>query len=255
VTALLSASHLALDYGTRPVLLGVNLSLSGGELVALIGPNGAGKSSLLKALAGLLTPRSGTVFRRAGLKTAYLAQAEELPLDWSAHEVVSLGRLPYVGFWRALSAVDQAAVRSAMLRTNTWSLAQRKLYALSGGERQRVTLARALAQGPQVLLLDEPTTHLDVRHQAALLSALRAETERGTSTLAVMHDLTLSGHADRCVLLRAGQIVADGTPEAVLSAELLSEAYETSLEVVQAADGRRAVIVPSARRLFGPAGC
>ena len=177
MTALLSASHLALDYGTRPVLLGVNLSLSGGELVALIGPNGAGKSSLLKALAGLLTPRSGTVFRRAGLKTAYLAQAEELPLDWSAHEVVSLGRLPYVGFWRALSAVDQAAVRSAMLRTNTWSLAQRKLYALSGGERQRVTLARALAQGPQVLLLDEPTTHLDVRHQAALLSALRAETE------------------------------------------------------------------------------
>jgi len=254
VTALLSARQLRLDYGTRPVLRGVSLGLHRGELVALIGPNGAGKSTLLKVLAGLLTPRSGTVYRRAGLQAAYLAQAEELPLDWSAREVVSLGRLPYVGFWRALSAVDQAAVQSAMTRTSTWSLAERKLNALSGGERQRVTLARALAQDPEVLLLDEPTTHLDVRHQAELLSALRTERERGISTLAVMHDLTLAGHADRCLLLRDGQIMADGTPEAVLSADLLSDTYETALEVVQAADGRRAVIVPSARPPFGRGG-
>jgi len=251
VTPLLIAVELGVNYGARAVLRGVSLTVGAGETVALIGPNGAGKTTLLKTLAGLILPRSGSVDRSAGLTMAYLAQSEEVPLDWSVREVVELGRLPHVGLWRAQSAVDRAAVQSAMLRTATLTLADRTLGDLSGGERQRVTLARALAQEPSLLVLDEPTTHLDLRHQAELLDALRAEAVRGVSSLAVMHDLTLAGHADRCVLLRRGAIIADGAPEAVLRADLLSEVYETALEVVQGADGRRAVMLRGSAATFG----
>ena len=250
MTPFLIATELAVNLGARAVLRGVTLTLGEGETVALIGPNGAGKTTLLKTLAGLILPRSGSVERGVGLTVAYLAQSEEVPLDWSVREVVELGRLPHVGLWRALSSVDRAAVRLAMLRTETLTLADRTLGTLSGGERQRVTLARALAQEPALLLLDEPTTHLDLRHQAELLGGLRAEAERGVSSLVVMHDLTLAGHADRCVLLRGGTIIADGSPEAVLRADLLSEVYETRMEVLQGADGRRAVIVQSNTSAF-----
>jgi len=242
VTALLVASELQVSYGARAVLKGVSVSVGRGELVTLIGPNGAGKTTLLKALAGLLVPRSGSVRRSAGLSLAYLAQSAEMPLDWAAREMVELGRLPRVGPWRALSAADRAAVHRAMQRTATLSFSERALGVLSGGERQRVALARALAQEPDLLLLDEPTTHLDMHHQAELLGVLRGEAARGVSSVAVMHDLTLASHADRCVLLRAGTVIADGPPESVLRAESLSEAYETPLEVVQLADGRRAVM-------------
>lgn len=243
MTSWLVAEDLRVDYGARRVLSGVSLSVAPGELVALIGPNGAGKTTLLKTLAGLLVPRSGMVRRRPSLSIGYLAQSEELPLHWSVREVVELGRLPYVGFWRAPSAVDVEAVRNAMLRTATLQLAGRRLSQLSGGERQRVTLARALAQEPALLLLDEPTTHLDLRHQAELLRALRAEAARGVGSVVVVHDLTLAGQADRCVLLREGAVIADGAPQTVLRADLLSQAYETPLEVIQAADGRRAVLL------------
>jgi ABC-type cobalamin/Fe3+-siderophores transport system ATPase subunit len=245
VTELLVAEDVHVGYGARRVLSGVSLGIAKGELVALVGPNGAGKTTLLKTLAGLLAPRSGTVRNHAGSSIGYLAQSEELPLDWSAREVVELGRLPHVGFWAAPSAADAQAVRSAMLRTATLPLAERPLRALSGGERQRVALARALAQEPALLLLDEPTTHLDLRHQAELMSTLRTEAVRGVGSVIVMHDLTLAGQADRCVLLRNGTLIADGVPAAVLRADLLSDTYGTPLEIVEAADGRRAVMMQS----------
>jgi iron complex transport system ATP-binding protein len=243
VEELLIANELHVGYGARRVLSDVSLSVRTGELVALIGPNGAGKTTLLKTLAGLLVPRSGTVQARTGMTCAYLAQSEELPLDWSAREVVELGRLPSVGFWSSASAVDAAVVRSAMLRTSTLALCDRPLRALSGGERQRIALARALAQEPALLLLDEPTTHLDLRHQAELMSTLRAEAARGVGSVIVMHDLTLAGQADRCVLLSRGVLIADGPPEAVLRAELLSDIYQTGLEIVATTTGRRAVVI------------
>jgi iron complex transport system ATP-binding protein len=243
MTQLLLAKDLRVSYGSRVVLSQVSLSVAQGQIVALVGPNGAGKTTLLKALARLIAPTSGSVHGPATPKSAYLAQAEEAPLDWSARAVVELGRLPYVGFWRALSALDRLAVDSAMRRTETLPFADRALGALSGGERQRVMLARALAQEPSLLLLDEPTSHLDVRHQAELLRTLRSEAERGVSSVVVLHDLTLAGHADRCVLLSDGAVLADDTPGAVLRADLLSTVYGTALEVVQAESGRRAILV------------
>jgi len=249
--SVLEARGLAVGYVGRAVLSGVELSIGSGEVVAIIGPNGAGKSTLLKALAGVLAPHAGTVVRPSSAGTAYLAQAGELPLDWTAQAVVELGRLPHVRFWQPLSLADRAAVRDAMFRTHTLAFADRPLATLSGGERQRVALARALAQEPRLLLLDEPTAHLDLRHQAELFRVLHSEAERQVSSVAVVHDLSLAAAADRCLLLYQGRVHAQGTPHEVLCAELLSEAYQTELDVLCAEDGKLAVVAPRrARRVF-----
>ncbi|MDP9150629.1 MAG: ABC transporter ATP-binding protein [Myxococcota bacterium] len=245
MTALLVAEDLVFAYGTRSVLCGVTVEVTAGEMIALVGPNGAGKTTLLKALAGLLNPASGRVRgpTSRARDVAYLAQSEELPTDWSVREVVQLGRLPYTGMWRSPAHGDAQAVRGAMERTATLDLAARRVDSLSGGERQRVALARALAQEPRVLLLDEPTTHLDLRHQVELFEALRAEAKRGVAVVVVMHDLGFAAQADRCVLLVQGKVRAAGTPADVLQRPLLREVYGTDVEVLRALDGRL-VIAP-----------
>jgi iron complex transport system ATP-binding protein len=243
VTALLAVEDLHFSYGRRVVLAGVTLAVDAGEIVALLGPNGAGKSTLLKVLAGLLEPRAGRV-RAVGCRArtvAYLAQSEDLPSDWSVREVVELGRLPWVGPWRDLSRDDHRAVERTMERTEILGLAGRLTGTLSGGERQRVALARALAQEPRVLLLDEPTTHLDLRHQADLFAALRVEAARGVGIVAVMHDLGFAVHADRCVLLSGGVVRAEGQPAGVMDAEVLREVYGTEVEVLRTTEGRMAI--------------
>ncbi len=240
MTALLSAQDVHLSYGARAVLKGVTLAVHPGEVVALIGPNGAGKTTLLKALAGLLAPRAGRVDVGSprARTVAYLAQSEELPADWTVREVVELGRLPYVGFWGDLTAADEQAATRAMERTATLDLQTRRVGALSGGERQRVALARALAQEPRVLLLDEPATHLDLRHQVDLFAALRDEAARGTAVVAVMHDLSFAAQADRCILLSEGKVRADGPPAEALRSDLLGEVYEIDVELLRTSDGR-----------------
>jgi cobalamin transport system ATP-binding protein len=245
LTTLLDAEHLCFSYGPRQVVSGVTFSLRAGEIVALIGPNGAGKTTVLKMLAGLLVPDAGRVDVSGSRPrtVAYLAQAEELPHDWSVREVVELGRLPYVGLFRDLAPHDDRVVRDVMERTRIALLGDRLVGTLSGGERQRVAMARALAQEPRVLLLDEPTTHLDLRHQADLFSTLRAEAARGVGVVAVMHDLGFAAQADGCVLLADGWVRAQGRPGDVLRPDLLSRVYETDLALLHAPDGR-VVVVP-----------
>jgi iron complex transport system ATP-binding protein len=244
VTAILSADAVRFCYGRTIVLAGVTLAVRPGEIIALVGPNGAGKTTLLKLLAGLLMPGAGgvRVSPPRARTVAYLSQSEEVPFDWSVREVVELGRLPYVGFWRDLTPQDQQAVHRAMERTAILQLAERLVGTLSGGERQRVALARALAQEPRALLLDEPTTHLDLRHQVDLFSALRVEVSRGVAVVAVMHDLSFAAHADRCLVLSRGAIRADGVPADVLRPDLLREVYGTEVEVVRTTDGRSVVV-------------
>jgi iron complex transport system ATP-binding protein len=245
VTTLLAATDVRLAYGAREVLRGVTFATSPGRVVALIGPNGAGKTSLLKVLAGVVHPTTGRVEVAAprARHVAYLAQAEELPAHWTVREIVELGRLPYVGAWRDLAPDDERAVARAMDRTATRDLAERRVDALSGGERQRVALARALAQEPRVLLLDEPTTHLDLRHQADLFATLREEAARGMAIVAVMHDLAFAAQADRCVLLAEGTVRADGPPDEALRPETLARVYETPIEILRTADGRIGALV------------
>jgi iron complex transport system ATP-binding protein len=236
---LVVARGVALSYGARRALDGVDLTLHAGELVAVLGPNGAGKSTLVKALAGVLRPDRGEVWVRPprARTLAYLAQSEPPPAHFLARDVVRLGRLPHQRWLGGASAADARAVDRALADTATTSLANRRVGELSGGERQRVALARTLAQEPLALLLDEPLTHLDVRHQLDLLALLRAQVGRGLSVLVVLHDLALAAFASRCVLLREGRVVAAGAPREALTAATLYEAYGVHFEVTRGSGG------------------
>jgi iron complex transport system ATP-binding protein len=212
--------------------------------VALIGPNGAGKSTLLKVLAGLLVPQNGRV-QHAGLTRgdiAYLAQSGPLPGEFSGRALVELGRVPRTGLFRSPGEADERAVLGALTRTQSLGFSERRLRELSGGEQQRLALARALAQEPRLLLLDEPTLHLDLRHQAALLQTLRAEAERGVGVVVVLHDLSLAARADRCALLDRGRLAALGSPRQVLDRAILSRAYDADIDVVDTAHGTAVIV-------------
>ena len=244
-SALLEARGVSFSYREKPVLSEVDFAVSSGELVALVGPNGAGKTTLLKILAVLLKAQTGTLKcpEPRAKRVAYLAQADALPLEWTALEVVRLGRVPHQGLWGAATRADEIAVQNALEVTQTAEFAHRRLESLSGGERQRVALARALAQQPQLLLLDEPTNHLDVTHGAALLRVLRDSALEGLGVVLVLHDLNLAALCDRIVLLHDGRINASGAPSAVLEPQILEAAYGVGLERAVLASGR-VVVVP-----------
>lgn len=238
----LSAENLCLDLGGRRVLHGVSLTLRGGEWVALTGPNGAGKSSLMALLAGLRQPTAGTVhlagqplpdrtMRDRARRLAWLSQQGEAEGDIAVRDVVRLGRLPHHGLFGTASAKDEAAVLAAMAETECGALAERRLSELSGGERQRVLLARALAVQASVLLLDEPTTHLDAPHQRALVRSLKTRARAGVAVMAVMHDLTLALAADRLLVLAAGRLQADGPPADPAVRRALAEVFGHAIRI------------------------
>ena len=220
----LQACELSLDLGRRRVVDRVSAALQAGQWVAIVGPNGAGKSSLLALLAGLRKPAAGSVqlqgrplagwpLAQRARAVAWLAQQGEAEGEMAARDVVLLGRLPHHGLLGAPGAVDQAAVDAAMAQTECTAFAQRRLSQLSGGERQRVLLARALAVQSSVLLLDEPTTHLDAPHQRALMRCVAQRRDQGAAVAVVLHDLTLALAADRVWLMDRGRLVADATPD------------------------------------------
>jgi iron complex transport system ATP-binding protein len=258
VKAALSADGLQLALGGRRVVDGVSLALRAGEWAAIVGPNGAGKSTLLQLLAGLRAPDAGQVrlgdrpladwpARQRAQALAWLSQQGEAEGDIAARDVVRLGRLPRHGLLGAPDAADEAAVIAAMAETGCTAWAHRRLNQLSGGERQRVLLARALAVGAAVLLLDEPTTHLDAPHQRAVLRSLAQRARDGTAVAVVLHDLTLALAADRVLVMDDGRMVADGTPaDAALQAALVAVFDGAfSIEQVQSQGRPRWVAVPA----------
>jgi iron complex transport system ATP-binding protein len=244
MTKLILADQISMRYGARTALSAVSLTVARGELLALIGPNGAGKSTLLKTLAGLLRPHSGRVLRselgRGDI--AYLAQSAPLPDEFSGRALVELGRVPRTGLFRSQREADARAVHQALLRTQSLDFCERRLESLSGGERQRLALARALAQEPKLLLLDEPTSHLDLRHQAALLQTLREQAAQGAGVVVVLHDLNLAALADRCALLDRGRLRAVGPPREVLERHALSAAYAADIDVIDSARGMAVIV-------------
>jgi iron complex transport system ATP-binding protein len=259
------AAPLALDrveagYGARRVLRDVSLALAAGELVALVGPNGAGKSTLVAVASGVRSPIRGEV-RLDGIplarwtrlavarRLAVVAQGDDLPPGFRAEEVVALGRTPHAGFLRALGDEDRSVVETAMREADVWRLRDRPVEALSGGERQRVVLARAFAQTPNVLLLDEPTSHLDLRYQVDALRNARAAADRGVAVLVVLHDLNLAARAaDRIVLLAEGRVVGDGPPTQVLEETRLRAVYGADVRV-RSVDGTATVLPVLPRRV------
>ncbi len=239
------------------------MTVQAGELVALLGANGSGKTTLLRAIAGTITPDAGRIalfgrdlsaWPRGSLakRVAVLPQSLVLPDGFRVAELVEMGRAPHATRWFGASPDDAAAVESALLDADALDLAERHAGELSGGERQRVLVAMALAQEPELLLLDEPTLHLDIAHQASLLAMVdRLRDRRGLTVIAVLHDLNLAiAHATRAMVLGSGRIMADGEQETVLRPELVREAFGVAVDEARTADGRR-FLVPHGRAVPG----
>jgi iron complex transport system ATP-binding protein len=240
---------LHVKLGSTPILLGVDLTVAAGEWVTVIGPNGAGKSTLLRALGGLLvfggsialvgTPSNRLRRRDRARLVATVPQTPVVPPGMAVLDYVLLGRTPYIRPLARESLADLDAADEVLRRLDLVRFADRPLETLSGGERQRAFLARALAQGATLLLLDEPTSSLDIGHQQEVLDLVdELRADRGLTVLATMHDLSIAGeYADRMVLLAGGRVVATGTPRDVLTEKLLSEHYGARVRVIDAEHG------------------
>ncbi len=243
-------------YGDRSVLAGVDLDVRAGETVALLGANGSGKTTLLGVMAGTIRPSRGRVEllgtpigdrSRADVArtVSVLPQSLELPAGFRVAEVVAMGRTPHAVGTFGWADADRQAVADALRDAGADDLADRPVTELSGGERQRVLVALALAQEPSLLLLDEPTSHLDVAHAAALLTALtRLQRARRVTVVAVLHDLVLAAMwAPRVAVLDSGRIVADGPPAATLGPAVVRQAYGVTMDPAVTESGHR-VLVP-----------
>jgi iron complex transport system ATP-binding protein len=238
VNPILALESLTVAYRDRVALRDVDLDIAGGERVALIGPNGAGKSTLLAVTTGLLQPTGGAVrldgrpigsLERADIarRVAVVPGSASLPFSMRVEEVVALGRLPHEDPFRGLRPADRAAVGAAIERVGIGHLLGRDARELSLGERQLVLIALAVAQAAPILILDEPTVHLDLRHQVEAMELLVDLNERdGTTIVAVLHDLTLAAHFfPRLILLDGGRIVADGPPAEVLDPDRIRAVF------------------------------
>ena len=253
----LRAGALGFGYAEALLFSGLEIGIAPGEMVALIGPNGSGKTSLLKLLAGTLrpaqggvtldgTPVSGMPARTRARKIAVVPQETYPVFDFTVRETVLMGRTAHLGALGIESAADLAAADEALQRTGTRHLAGRMLSHLSGGERQLVVIARALAQRPSWLLLDEPTAFLDIRHRLEIYQLLaRLNQEQGLTIVTTSHDINLAARfCRRVVLLKEGRIRADGPPVEVFQAAVLSDVYETALRVERDARTGLPVVVP-----------
>lgn len=254
---MLDVQSLRVAYGQRVALKDVSLHVSAGEIFGVIGPNGAGKTTLIRALSGVLPLAAGKICiagvdmasrkpaARARL-VAVVPQARSLPPAFTGWELVLLGRTPHLNWLGSVSAKDEQCVLQALERAQALDLADRRLGELSGGEQQRLLLARALAQEAPLLLLDEPTTHLDLQYQVGLLDQIRDLARRQNLAVVIaLHDLNLvSRYADRVALVVNGEISAMGEPDDVLRPDLLGQVYHLPLQVIYSPVSGRPVILP-----------
>ena len=243
---LIEARNLSFSYSLLPAVVDVSLSLPRGAMGALIGANGSGKSTLIRLLAGLIEPASGEVLfdgtklsiveRRARAKRiAYVPQSTSNVFPFTALEVVLTGRSPYSGRFRFESSRDEQIALGALEALDAAHLADRHVTELSGGERQLVTVARALAQEPELMLLDEPASALDLKHRTQLMRALRKlRKELGITILTITHDLMLLDTTfDRIFAMKCGSLVASGSPEEVLNEQVLGEVYDAPVRTIR----------------------
>ena len=254
---MLEACQVTFSFNGTPVLDKVDLRLEAGKMIGVIGPNGAGKSTLVRLLSRSLTPASGRIWLNGqnldqwrlsdmARVLTVVPQLPQLPPVFTAWEMVLMGRTPYLGWMGRESEHDRAATRQAMEETKIWHLADRLISQLSGGEQQRVVITRALAQEPQVLLLDEPTAHLDISYQVETLSLIgRLVKERRLAALAIFHDLNLAAqYCDELVLLQQGQVVAQGSPNHVLTPSTLRQVYGIEVAVIPHPHNGLPVVLP-----------
>ena len=253
----LDARGVTVRIGSATLLDDVAIDAAPGELVAIIGPNGAGKSTLLRVLSGDITPTSGSVSlsgrpigdldtpTRASIRAVFMPTGDGR-VPFSVWDVAMMGRHPHRRDPANSAAVDRHVVAASLDRMDVATLADRVVSTLSSGERTRVGLARVLAQAAPLLLLDEPTTALDIGHEIAVMRELRAEARAGKTVVAVLHDLNAaSSFASRIVAMDRGRVVAEGSPDTVLDADLLSRIYRHSMAVITRPDGDGVLVVPN----------
>jgi iron complex transport system ATP-binding protein len=256
----LDVTGLRAGYGGQDVLRGLDLQIAAGEFVAIVGPNGSGKSTLLRAMGRVLRPRGGAVLLDGRAITqwpngevarnlALLPQGPALSNDLAVEELVWIGRSPHQGMLGLPSQRDRTAVERALHDTGIEAFRSRRMASLSGGERQRAWIAMALAQEPRILLLDEPTTFLDLSYQIEVLELLRRlNRERGLTVVLILHDLNHAArYAGRVIVLNEGRVFCDGTPAAVLTVETLRAVFGVEGRVIPASAETPMVIVPLAR--------
>jgi len=252
------AAHLA--YDRRTVSASIDAEVRDGSFTVIVGPNACGKSTLLRAFSRLLAPRSGAVLldgrdlarvpaKEAARTVGLLPQSSTAPEGITVGELVSRGRYPHQGMFRQWSDADRAAVATALAETDLVDLAEVPVDELSGGQRQRVWVAMALAQQTSVLLLDEPTTYLDMAHQYDLLDLFARLHEQGTTVVAVLHDLAQAArYATDLIVMNDGEVVATGAPADVLTAELVEDVFDLPCLVVPDPVTGTPLVVPRRRR-------
>jgi len=240
---LLEAQAVAFAVEAKRILNGVSVTSGAGEFIGLVGPNGAGKTTLIKCISGLLAHSQGTVHldgrdlarmspRDVAQVVAHLPQNTFVDFGFTSLEVVLMGRNPHLGPFQLEGARDYEVARAGMKFTDTEWLSDREINTLSGGERQRVLIARALAQEPRLLLLDEPTANLDIQHQLQVMDLVRSLVDDGLAAVAAMHDLNMaSAYCDRIYVMSEGQVVASGTPAEVMLPGLIRQVFGVGVTI------------------------
>jgi len=241
---ILKIKNLSCGYDGKEIIKNVSFSVKEGDFLGIIGPNAAGKTTLFRAITGVLKPWKGNILyknkeiskmpvRDFAREVAVMPQFLEIPFAFSVKEFVLMGRFPHTGRFGALKEHDNRVLEEALNLTDTFSFRERKIFELSGGERQRVILAQAFTQEPKVLLLDEPTSHLDIAHQVQILDLLkRLNKEKNLTVIVVLHDLNLAtSYCNRLILLKEGKIFKEGLPRDILTYQNIEEVYKTVVVV------------------------
>jgi iron complex transport system ATP-binding protein len=251
---MLKVNDLNVRYGSRHILKNINMQASKGEVIGIVGPNGSGKSTFLKSLAKYLDLHSGSIFingtdikimssKEIARNIAVVSQITSITFDFTVKDVVIMGRTPYIK--ECETPEDIRIAEEAMRKTNTYQFRDRLVTQLSGGELQRVIIARALAQTPRILLLDEPTSHLDICYQAEIFGMVKEASVKGLTVIAVIHDLNLAAHyCDRICLLKAGEIVSIGCPGSVLTEKNIEHTFNIKVEVNRLITNNSLCIMP-----------
>jgi len=241
----LEAKGIHFSYNKTKIIENVSMSLNHGEFLGIIGPNGAGKSTMLRLLCGILKPENGDIFlsginllnqpqKKIAQRIAFVPQETHFVLDFTVGEIVGMGRYPYQRPFQREDPKDHAAIEYALEAANVELLRRRLVNTLSSGERQRVVIARALAQDPRILLLDEPTSHLDLHHQYVIMGLLKKLNSEGISIAVVHHDLNLASlYCERLILMHEGRIFAEGKPNDLLNQKTLGAVYGTAVRIVR----------------------
>lgn len=241
-----NAQSLQIGYGERVIVSDFDIHLEKGRITSIIGPNGSGKSTLLKALTRLIRFQKGSVTvegrdlldyapKELARKVGVLPQIHSAPADFLVKELVSYGRMPHLNFLSRMGAKDETIIEDAMKATNTWHLRDKSIHEISGGETQRVWIATVLAQQPEILFLDEPTTYLDVSHQLETMQMVKdLNRKTGVGVVMVLHDLSHAMEvSDHIVVVKDGRKYAEGAPEEVITREMMREVYNVDCDVIK----------------------